>query len=372
MSAKPVFDNTIAGIVFSVLVMNAPGAAALAGSPSSVSTVVPLTPAGLAPLLGAAAASAPAGTLSVPAPAAMPMALVPSAPNASAGKRSDESGSTPPGRPDFADPAYDEVRGFPEFQELPEDIRRAFAEQRRLLAIGQVEASAEDVEGFFRLPAGDPMKRYEDYSFFEAARRHWRRIPKRIAPADTMTAVLARGSLPPKPSLAIADFGHGHSVAMAVMLAEAGWKPVVKMTVYPLPLQQIQAAGAMKFYAAKMGAARALLRHDSPPAIILEQHTRDDSPRNFPPPEDIRRLWGNRVAWFVEAPVNEVREIESASAYEKDVIRKLPEGQYTTLPALPGFLKAYLDAGVRVEAHFVMPYTGGLRRGSHGHIVFQD
>ena len=363
MSAKPIFDQTIAGIVFSVLLLNAPDAAALPGSPSPASTVVPLTPAGLAPLLGAAVASVPTRTLSVPAPAAMPMALAPSAPNAPAWKSADESGSTPSGRPNFADPACDEVRRFPEFQELPEDVRRAFAEQRRLLAIGQIEASAEDVEGFFRLPAEDPMKRYEDYSFFDAARLHWRRIPKRIAPADTMTAVIARGSLPQQPSLVISDFGHGHSIAMAVMLAEAGWKPVVKMTVYPLPLQQIQAAGAMKFYAAKMKAARESLRHDSPPAIILEQHTRDDSPRNFPPPEDIRRLWGNRVAWFVEAPVNEVREIESVSAYEKDAIRKLSTGEFTSLPALPGFLKAYLDAGVRVEAHFVMPYTGGLRRG---------
>jgi len=295
------------------------------------------------------------------------------APNASAWKSANpEGGSTPPGLPDFADPAYDEVRRFPEFQELPEDVRGAFAEQRRLLALWQIEASAADVEGFFRLPAGDPMKLYEDYSFFEAARRHWRRIPKRIAPADTMTAVLARRSLPPQPSLVISDFGHGHSIAMAVMLAEAGWKPVVKMTVYPLPLQQIQAAGAMKFYAARMGAARGLLRHDSPPAIILEQHTRDDSPRGLPPAEDIKRSWGNRVAWFVEAPVNELREIESASAYEKDMVRELPTGEFTTLPSLPGFLKAYVDAGVRVEAHFVMPYTGGLRRGSYGHIVFQD
>jgi hypothetical protein len=50
----------------------------------------------------------------------------------------------------------------------------------------------------------------------------------------------------------------------------------------------------------------------------------------------------------------------------------MPSGGFTALPDLPDFIKAYLDAGVQVEAHFVAPYTGGLGAGSYGHIVFSD
>jgi hypothetical protein len=186
-----------------------------------------------------------------------------------------------------------------------------------------------------------------------------------------MTTVIARRSLPQTPSFIISDFGHGHSVAMAVMLAEAGWKPVVKMGL-DFPLWQIQAPGAMKFYAARMRAARARLAADAPPAVILEFHSRRYPPSAFPPAADIQRSWGNRVDWFVEAPINEVRHVTDAKDYSRGRFIRMPSGGFTALPDLPDFIKAYLDAGVQVEAHFIAPYTGGLGAGSYGHIVFLD
>jgi len=215
---------------------------------------------------------------------------------------------------------------------------------------------------------GSKWEHFSDLSIIqnECMRDLWDYIPLRNEVSDRMAVELVQSKLGEynSPSGVFIDSGHAHSIAIAVILAEHGYQPILKMQ----PMSgygkfnsslNIQAVGAMKFYSQRMLQAKKLLTKDSPPAFILNAHrTNQWLAKDFPSPTEFSK--NSHLIWITEASDDSTNLLISHLT-DTDVRKWMMSALSNSEQP---WIFQYIDYGVDISQHLASPYFNQAQGGS--------
>lgn len=212
------------------------------------------------------------------------------------------------------------------------------------------DKSFEEVVSIFS-ENGRPEGFLEDIGLFwsQDFQGIWNRIPQRKAESDMMAAKLVSQRINEYKAiggLVVVDSGHAHSVAIAVELAKAGYRPIIKMGHAATSNHWLQAIAAMKYYAHEMEIAKRAIPENAPIAIIMDAHRghtldfggpkfQDYQPTDLPSAQLVNERYNNSLIWVTEGE-------------ERGLVRR---DDYT-----PPEFQHYRNAGVVLYQHFANPY----------------
>lgn len=226
---------------------------------------------------------------------------------------------------------------------------------------------------------------YADSSLLSSGmEKIWANIPPRDVIQDRVAAYLVEREVPKykdSGGLIIVDSGHAHSVAIAVKLAQAGWRPVFKMgkTKFPEILEaQIQGVAAMKFYSRELALALSTLKPNAPTALIMDAHRNDLSAEFLDlggqkadsGDHEGYRLWraeNIRLQTLEVYGPETLPSVSDVKAKFQSKIIWITEGELCGLEPLsnpgPQLLSHYIQAGISVLNHRADPYLCGTIQG---------
>lgn len=210
--------------------------------------------------------------------------------------------------------------------------------------------SFEEVVSIFS-QNGRPESALEDVGLFwsQDFESLWNRIPQRKAESDMTAAKLVSQRVSEYKAtggLVMVESGHAHSVAIAVELAKAGYRPIIKMGRAATANHWLQAIAAMKYYAHEMEIVKRALHENAPVAIIMDAHRgdtldfsgpkfQDYQPTDFPSVQVVKEKYNNSLIWITEGK-------------ERGLVRR---DDYT-----PPNFQHYRDQGIVLYQHFANPY----------------